>query len=83
MVLQVLYNHIKDKSKVITGKRVHRIDQTPQDGVVTTEDGSKFRGDIIVGADGIHSTTRAEMWRIAREEQPGYIPASEDTGNRP
>lgn len=39
---------------------------------ITTKDGATFTGDILVGADGVHSQTRAEMWRIADAEDPNY-----------
>lgn len=38
--------------------------------------GATIEGDILVGADGVHSTVRKEMWRLAAKEQPGYF--SED-----
>jgi hypothetical protein len=33
---------------------------------------------MIVGADGVHSTVRSEMFRIGRELQPGYFAADEE-----
>lgn len=44
---------------------------------VVTEDGSVFRGDLIVGADGVHSRIRSEMWRLADELYPGMITPQE------
>jgi hypothetical protein len=41
------------------------------DGVVVRcKDGSKFQGDLVIGADGIHSRTRVEMQRFAEETGP-------------
>lgn len=37
---------------------------------VETEDGSTIYGDLIVGADGVHSRIRQEMQRIAAEDTP-------------
>ncbi|ESZ95337.1 hypothetical protein SBOR_4271 [Sclerotinia borealis F-4128] len=76
-VLQVLYDNIKDKSKVLTEKRLTKIDMSEKGVKVTTTDGSEFTGDVVVGGDGIHSKTRSEMWRLAEEKSPGYIPAGE------
>jgi 2-polyprenyl-6-methoxyphenol hydroxylase-like FAD-dependent oxidoreductase len=80
MVLQALYDHIQDKSKVILSKRVERIDPIEGGVIVRTKDGSSYTGDIAIGADGMHSATRNEMWRIANAVQPRYIPANETTG---
>jgi hypothetical protein len=45
-----------------------------------TQDGSMYEGDIVVGADGIHSAVRDEMWRLGKEQSPGYF--SEDENSR-
>ncbi|KAF4545414.1 FAD binding domain containing protein [Lasiodiplodia theobromae] len=78
-VLQILYDNINDKSKVLLNKRVATVTQRASSIGVTLKDGSSHFGDIVVGADGIHSTVRSEMWRIAETAKPGYIPASERT----
>lgn len=39
---------------------------------VALKDGSTIRGDILIGADGVHSRTRTEMWRLADLEDPDY-----------
>ena len=44
---------------------------------VLTRDGDNFKGSIVVGADGIHSTVRAEMFRLAGELQPGNLDQGE------
>lgn len=31
--------------------------------MVTCMDGSQFVGDVVAGADGVHSRVRQEMWR--------------------
>ncbi|KAJ9619082.1 hypothetical protein H2204_012793 [Knufia peltigerae] len=78
-VLKVLFENIQDKSKLLTGKCVVNI-KLEDDGVtVTTKDGSVYNGDICIGADGIHSNVRSEMWRNADALCPGYIPDTEPT----
>ncbi|TGO47132.1 hypothetical protein BOTNAR_0542g00040 [Botryotinia narcissicola] len=77
-VLKVLYDNIKDKSKVLTEKRLTKIEMNEKGVKAIMTDGSEFTGDILVGGDGIHSKTRSEMWRLAEEKIPGYIPAGED-----
>ncbi|KAF7549510.1 hypothetical protein G7Z17_g6330 [Cylindrodendrum hubeiense] len=79
MVIQVLYDNVRDKSKVLTNKRVQRVSMTDDGVVVKTSDGSSYKGDILVGADGIHSTVRGEMWKIANEMSPEWIPADEQS----
>ncbi|KAH6722760.1 FAD-binding domain-containing protein [Leptodontidium sp. MPI-SDFR-AT-0119] len=77
MVLQVLHENIKDKTKILTKKRVERVEATDHGVVVTTSDKSSYKGDILIGADGIHSNVRGEMWRLANEMSPGWIPPEE------
>ncbi|KAL6406619.1 FAD-binding domain containing protein [Ilyonectria robusta] len=77
MVLQVLYDNIRDKTKILTKKHVQKVDMTDDGVVVKTSDGSSYKGDILIGADGIHSSVRGEMWRIANEISPGWIPSDE------
>lgn len=72
-VLEVLYNHVKDKSKILLSKRVVSISSSGEKVEVKTDDGSSYAGDMLVGADGIHSKVRSEMWRMARETDPGWL----------
>ncbi|CAD6448953.1 adfad4e9-b5e3-45ae-8931-93e470393dc3 [Sclerotinia trifoliorum] len=67
-LLEILYGNLPDKSKVLTGKFVRSIEQNDKEAVVICEDGTKYSGDVIAGADGIHSIIRSEMRRqIANE----------------
>lgn len=47
---------------------------------VRTQDGSVYTGDIVVGADGVHSTVRQEMWRNALESNSGLFKQDEVNG---
>ncbi|KAL1852177.1 hypothetical protein Plec18170_005901 [Paecilomyces lecythidis] len=76
-VIRVLYERLKDKSKVHPNQRVKEILSTESGVTVTTEDGSTWSGSIVVGADGVRSAVRREMWRIAGEEKSN-VPGSED-----
>lgn len=76
-LLEILYTHLPDKSRILTSKGVVRITPHGSKMTVTTADGDEFQGDLVVGADGVHSVTRREMWRIANIEQPGLIPLKE------
>lgn len=77
MIIQILYDNLRDKSKVLTKKSVTKVEQEAGEVLVTTEDGCTFRGDVLVGADGIHSTVRHEMWRLADLDSPGHFPVRE------
>jgi 2-polyprenyl-6-methoxyphenol hydroxylase-like FAD-dependent oxidoreductase len=75
-LIQVLFESITDKFKVQVNQRVVKVSPI-EDGVeVLTNSGLTVQGDILVGADGVHSTVRREMWRLAETLQPGYFPAS-------
>ncbi|KAE8313486.1 hypothetical protein BDV41DRAFT_588138 [Aspergillus transmontanensis] len=79
-LLEVLYTGLRDKSRVHTGKQVTSVLPTESGVSVTTADGATYDGDLVVGADGVHSFVRSEMWRIADLEQPGLISKKEKTG---
>ena len=46
-------------AEILTGTRADAIDF--EKGTVTTKDGTVFHGDAIIGADGVHSTTRGQI----------------------
>ncbi|KAF5866585.1 hypothetical protein ETB97_011470 [Aspergillus alliaceus] len=52
---------ISDKFKGVSQKCVARVSHAEDHVEVTASDGSTFRGDILVGADGTHSRVRKEM----------------------
>ncbi|KAJ5887787.1 hypothetical protein N7495_007828 [Penicillium taxi] len=71
--VQAIYDNLRDKTKVHAYSAVVKI-ECRSDGVsVETDDGSVFHGDIIVGADGVRSSIRNEMQRLASDETPGRI----------
>ncbi|KAF5591742.1 zeaxanthin epoxidase chloroplastic [Fusarium pseudocircinatum] len=74
MLMKVLYNKLESKASVHPGQKVVSVLELDNGIQVTTDKGKVFEGDILVGADGIHSTVRKEMWRIA---SPGYFPSDE------
>ncbi|KAJ5952082.1 uncharacterized protein N7479_010495 [Penicillium vulpinum] len=69
-VLQALFKYISRKSCVLTSKRMdrieHSLDQEKPVKVICT-DGSCYEGDLVVGADGVHSKTRSEMWKAVEQ----------------
>ena len=78
--ISLWHARVKQKSKVLLNKRITKVQQLALGVQVITQDSSKYSGNILVGADGIHSTVRREMWRIADELQPGSFPRSDRTG---
>ncbi|KAI1016880.1 hypothetical protein LB504_007119, partial [Fusarium proliferatum] len=74
MLMQVLYDKLESKASVHAGQKVVSVLELDNGVQVTTDGGKVFQGDILVGADGIYSTVRKEMWRIA---SPGSFPADE------
>ncbi|KAF5688574.1 hydroxylase [Fusarium denticulatum] len=79
MLLQVLYKNLKHKDRALTKKRVTRVELVEGGVQAYTQDGSVYEGDIVVGADGIHSAVRDEMWRLGKEQSPGYFPEDENS----
>jgi FAD dependent monooxygenase len=71
--LENLYDQLEDKSKIVLKKKVVRFEHGEESVTVRCEDGSVFVGDVVVGADGVHSRTRKEMQRIANEREPGLM----------
>ncbi|THV96163.1 FAD/NAD(P)-binding domain-containing protein, partial [Aureobasidium pullulans] len=78
-ILQVLYDNLKDKSKVLVGKKLSLVRQQPNGVTVVCEDGSSYTGDILAGADGVNSKARSEMWRLADEQDPELVKADKDS----
>jgi 2-polyprenyl-6-methoxyphenol hydroxylase-like FAD-dependent oxidoreductase len=76
-LLQVLFDNIKDKTKVLTDHHVEQILSSSETVRVRVKSGVIITGDILVGADGVHSTVRREMWRQAEKLAPGYFPKDE------
>lgn len=67
-VLQILAEHLQDPHRVLLNKKVIKIDHFPERVVVHCTDGTSYAGDIVVGADGVASRVRREMWRAAASD---------------
>ncbi|KAL8722761.1 MAG: hypothetical protein Q9225_000822 [Loekoesia sp. 1 TL-2023] len=80
--LDILYNRLRNKSSVHVGKGVVTIEQAREGVCVRTKDQACYYGDLVVGADGVHSQVRAEMWRIADTTSPGLIGPKEKAGEQ-
>jgi 2-polyprenyl-6-methoxyphenol hydroxylase and related FAD-dependent oxidoreductases len=80
MLIEILYEKIQDKSKVITSQRVQSIENGTSSATVTTTTGETYTGNIVVGADGIHSKVRQEMWKAAEKIDPTWVDPTERSG---
>ncbi|RAL10212.1 FAD-dependent oxidoreductase [Aspergillus homomorphus CBS 101889] len=72
VLLQTLHDHITDRSKLLPNKRITRVKHLDDGVQVTTTDGTCYTGDILVGADGAHSTVRKAI--VARAADLGLGP---------
>ncbi|KAJ5545480.1 FAD binding monooxygenase [Penicillium sp. DV-2018c] len=79
-LLRILYHGIPDKSKIHEGETVVRVDHLSNGVQVHTQDGRAYKGDLIVGADGVHSGVRTQMWHLADTLRPGTIRENEKKG---
>lgn len=79
-LLRLLYNRISQKHRVLTGQKVKEVITSPTGVEVCTAAGLRYQGDIVIGADGIHSAVRREMFRLADKMSPGYFSPKQDDG---
>lgn len=83
LILAALWQNLRFKNKILANKRIAHVALNPNNVEVKTADDQTFVGDILIGADGVHSRVRSEMWRLADALEPGYIPSTERTGTSP
>lgn len=71
-------------SQVLCDKEVARVELIADSGgkregvLVRTKDGEDYKGDLVVGCDGVHSIVRREMWRISAENGEIIEPVERD-----
>lgn len=55
------------------GKTLMRVEQDADAAVAVFDDGSQARGDLVVGADGLHSSVRAQLLPASKPRYAGYV----------
>ncbi|PWY75420.1 monooxygenase [Aspergillus heteromorphus CBS 117.55] len=70
-LLGIIFTRLRDKHRVFFNRRVSRIISTPEGVTVHSTDGSSVSGDLVVGADGVYSTVRSQMWRHIKGIEDG------------
>lgn len=75
--LQTLYDALPDKSKVVENARLQDVIEDGDTVKAVTTDGATYQGDLLVGADGVHSAVRDFMWQHANRLLPGSITVQE------
>lgn len=78
MLIQILYDNIRQKNKVLLSERVVSVKTHPSHASVTTKKGQTYTGAFVVGGDGIHSTVRQKMWEEARKIDPTWFDPNEE-----
>ncbi|KFA49088.1 hypothetical protein S40293_07093 [Stachybotrys chartarum IBT 40293] len=78
-LLQILYDNLPDKSSVKTKVNITDIKQFRDRVEVELADGTIETGDMIIGADGVHTIVRNYMWDHAAKVSPGLITSAEKT----
>lgn len=73
-VVRALYSEIQSKKNIHVGQKVTAISQTDEHVEVSTSSGDRWKADIVVGADGVHSLTRRAMLAMAKAEEPDAFP---------
>ncbi|KAJ5170215.1 Monooxygenase FAD-binding [Penicillium coprophilum] len=78
-LLQILLNHIYEKEKILLRKRFVKAEHCAEGIIAHCSDGSSFKGDIIIGADGVHSSVRQDMWQHMKDDRLEEILDTDET----
>ena len=64
-LLCVLHKNVREKERLLVNQKIIRVDNYEDRAVVHTAAGDVFEAQTLIGADGVRSTVRKEMWRNA------------------
>ncbi|PYI12651.1 FAD/NAD(P)-binding domain-containing protein [Aspergillus sclerotiicarbonarius CBS 121057] len=76
-LLQILYEGYPHRERILLSEEVIAVESFTDKATVTTASGKVYTGHLVVGADGVHSRVRTEIWRAAESMSPGLITAQE------
>ncbi len=62
-----------DPAKLALGMRVNRVGQDADGVWAETDDGQRLTGDVLIGADGIHSMVRDQLFEQKPPRRSGYV----------
>ncbi|KAI2996205.1 hypothetical protein CBS147346_9459 [Aspergillus niger] len=64
ILLRILYEGLGDqRHRIMMNKKVTEIEHLPEKVVVHCADQTVYEGDLVIGADGVRSTVRRQMWQ--------------------
>ncbi|CAG8894999.1 unnamed protein product [Penicillium egyptiacum] len=66
-LLEILYQGYPDHRKICLDERVTKVETCGDTAIVSTAKGSVYRGHLVVGADGVHSKVRQEIWNAVEK----------------
>lgn len=75
--VEQLYENLPDKSFVQMKKQVEHIEHLKEGVRVHLSDGTVEEGDMVIGADGVHSTVRTQMWNYTSACLSNAVPECE------
>jgi 2-polyprenyl-6-methoxyphenol hydroxylase-like FAD-dependent oxidoreductase len=78
-LVKLLYAKLPQKDQVFTSHQVSTVEYSSNGVSVYCNNGALFEGDLVVGADGIHSRVRSEMWRHAANIDPSAFDVKDKT----
>lgn len=62
-----------DETRVMMNEKIVTVDQDSSGVAVTCESGNSYKGDVLIGADGIHSIVREQLFRPDPPRPSGYV----------
>ncbi|RAK73510.1 FAD-dependent oxidoreductase [Aspergillus fijiensis CBS 313.89] len=68
-LLSILFDYLPRQDRIRFNQKVIQVAPSAREVTVHTADGSRLSGDIVVGADGVHSIVRSQMWQYIQSNR--------------